>query len=32
LGGDVKTSEEDGWLYLTITSNPQKKTLKVNHI
>lgn len=31
-GGDVKTSEEDGWLYLTVTSNPQKKKLEVHHI
>jgi hypothetical protein len=31
-GGDVKTFEEDGWLYLTVTSNPQKKKLEVHHI
>jgi hypothetical protein len=31
-GGDVKTTEEDGWLYLTVTSNPQKKLLEVNQI
>jgi hypothetical protein len=31
-GGDVKTAEEDGWLYLTVTSNPQKKTLYINQI
>ncbi|MCL6559298.1 MAG: hypothetical protein K6U74_10975 [Firmicutes bacterium] len=29
LGGDVKTVEEDGWLYLTVTSNDQKKHFEV---
>jgi hypothetical protein len=32
LGSDVKTSEENGWLYLTVTSNPQKKTIDINLI
>lgn len=32
LGGDIKTSEENGWLYITVTSNPQKKTIDVNII
>lgn len=31
-GGDLETSEEDGWLYITVTSNPQKKTIDVNII
>ncbi|MFX4261658.1 hypothetical protein ACOBQJ_05615 [Pelotomaculum propionicicum] len=32
MDSDVKTSEEDGWLYITVTSNPQKKTIDVNTI
>lgn len=31
-GGDVKTVQEDGWLYLTITSNDQKKKLEINQL
>lgn len=29
LGGNVKTSYEEGWLYVTVTSNHQKKHLEV---
>lgn len=32
MDSDVKTSEEDGWLYITVTSNTQKKTIDVNTI
>lgn len=32
LGGNVKTTEENGWLYLTVTSNQQKKHLDVHQI
>jgi len=32
MGGDVKTSREDGWLYLTITANHRKKHLEVRRI
>lgn len=31
-GGDVKTVQEDGWLYLTVTSNDQKKKLEINQL
>lgn len=32
MDSDVKSSEENGWLYLTVTSNPQKKIIDVNSI
>ncbi len=32
LGGDVKTTWEDGWLYLTVTSNERKKHLEVHKL
>lgn len=32
LGGNVKTIQEDGWLYLTVTSNHQNKHLEVHQI
>jgi hypothetical protein len=28
-GGDLETLREDGWLYLTVTSNETKKHLEV---
>lgn len=31
-GGDVKTSQEDGWLYLTVTSDHRKKHLEVHQM
>lgn len=31
-GGNVKTVQEEGWLYLTITSNRQKKHLEVRRV
>ena len=32
LGENVNTVQEDGWLYLTVTSNHQKKHLEVYHL
>ncbi|MCL6635078.1 MAG: hypothetical protein K6T29_04835 [Peptococcaceae bacterium] len=32
LGGNVKTVQEDGWLYITVTSNHQSKRLEVHQI
>ncbi len=31
-GGNVKTVQEDGWLYLTVASNDQKMKLEINHL
>jgi len=31
-GGNVKSVKEEGWLYLTITSNRQEKRLEVNQV
>ncbi|NLI12778.1 hypothetical protein [Pelotomaculum propionicicum] len=31
-GGDAKTVEEDGWLYITVASNDQKMKLEINHL
>ena len=32
LGGNVKKLEENGWLYLTVTSDQQKKHLEIHQI
>ncbi len=32
IDSEVKTSEENGWLYITVTSNTRKKTIEVNTI
>jgi len=31
-GGDVRTVQEDGWLYLTVASNDQKMKLEINQL